>query len=135
MVDAMVDGEPHCCEELSNRENKYRGDLKEELIEGARTMYVDGCCFRSGTEGLRAGYVVVEQNGQGKWDTIKEGKVEPPSAQRAELRAMIQAIKRVEGQDVNIFYRLCLYIYDSSQRVGLMEQSGISDSSGKRAAT
>lgn len=85
-------------------------------------MYVDGCCFRSGTEGLRAGYVVVEQNGQGNLE-LKE------------LRAMIQALKRVEGQDVNIFYRLCLCIYGGSQRVGLMEQSGISDSSGKRAAT
>lgn len=100
MAHAMVDGEPHCCEELTNRENKYRGDLKEELIEGARTMYVDGCRFTSGTEGLQVGYTGVEQNG---WETIKEGKVEPPSAQRAELRAMIQALKRVEGQDGNIF--------------------------------
>ncbi|XP_035984939.1 uncharacterized protein LOC118558590 isoform X2 [Fundulus heteroclitus] len=105
MADGMTDGEPHQCEELVSRMEKVRPDLEASPIEGpqVRQLFTDGCCFRHEGEGLRAAYSVVERIGSGFVTRKAERLQGPQSAQRAELVAVIEALKLSEQQEVNVY--------------------------------
>ncbi|XP_039679499.1 protein NYNRIN [Perca fluviatilis] len=103
MADQIGPGEPHTCAERVIKEEKVRMDLQATPLVGARELYTDGCCFRHETDGLRAAYAVVEEK-QGVWVTQKaERLVGPQSAQRAEVIAVIEALRLGKGQAVNIY--------------------------------
>ena len=103
MADQVGMGEPHECVEQVHKDVKIRPDLKAEPIHGARKLYTDGCCFRHNQEGLKAAYAVVEDV-QGDMITRKAERLEgQQSAQRAEVIAVVEALKLGQGQEVNIF--------------------------------
>ncbi|XP_029385609.1 uncharacterized protein LOC115061440 [Echeneis naucrates] len=103
MADHMGTGTPHQCVDRVQKEEKVRPDLQAEPFEGGRELYTDGCCFRHEEQGLISAYAVVEKIEHG-FTTLKAGKIEgPQSAQRAEILAVIEALKAGEKQTVNIY--------------------------------
>ena len=103
MADQIGSGEPHECTGRVYKEEKVRPDLQAEPIQGAKNLYTDGCCFRHDQEGLKAAYAVIEEI-QGEMITRKAEMLEgQQSAQRAEVIAVIEALKLGRGQDINIF--------------------------------
>ncbi|XP_042265492.1 uncharacterized protein LOC121895974 [Thunnus maccoyii] len=103
MADRIGTGEPHRCTERVWVELKPRTDLQAEAIEGGRNYYTDGCCYRDEKEGLKAAYAVVEEQ-EGGFQVRVAGRLQgQQSAQRAEIRALIEALKAGEGDIVNIY--------------------------------
>ncbi|KAL3978874.1 hypothetical protein ACER0C_019936 [Sarotherodon galilaeus] len=103
MADQMGSGEPHNCAQAVWKEEKTRPDLKAEAMEGAEDLFTDGCCFRDEKEGLKAGYAVVSKRGE-QLEVIKAAKLEgQQSAQRAEVIALIEALKYAQGKKINIY--------------------------------
>lgn len=103
MADQLGTGEPHECTDRVQKEEKVRLDLQTEPIPRARELYTDGCCFRDEREGLKAAYAVVEEV-QGEIITRQAERMEgQQSAQRAEVLAVIAALRLGEGQEVNIY--------------------------------
>lgn len=103
MADQMGSGEPHDCAQAVWREEKTRPDLKVEAMEGAEDLFTDGCCFRDEKERLKAGYAVVSKRGE-QLEVIKAAKLEgQQSAQRAEVVALIEALKYAQGKRINIY--------------------------------
>ncbi|XP_049329231.1 uncharacterized protein LOC125790791 [Astyanax mexicanus] len=103
MAERMGEFEPHECEKLVERTSKVRADLQAEPIPGGENLYTDGCCFRHEQEGLVAGFAVVEEEG-GEFHTVKAERLKgQQSAQRAELRGVIEALKYGADQVINIF--------------------------------
>ncbi|XP_037835053.1 uncharacterized protein LOC108247184 [Kryptolebias marmoratus] len=105
MADCVSEGEPHQCEELVVKLEKVRPDLEAGPLQGmqVRQLFTDGCCYRHPTEGLKAGYAVVEQTETGQ-RVLKAAQLDgAPSAQRAEVRAVVEALKLAAGQEVNIY--------------------------------
>ncbi|KAL3971445.1 REST corepressor 1 [Sarotherodon galilaeus] len=83
-------------------EEKVREDLKAEPIAGAEEWFTDGCCHRD-EEGLKAGYAVVRRIGQ-EYQVIEAGRIEgQQSAQRAEVIALIRALRLAKNLKVNIY--------------------------------
>ncbi|KAL3978921.1 F-box and leucine-rich repeat protein 13 [Sarotherodon galilaeus] len=83
-------------------EEKVREDLKAEPIAGAEEWFTDGCCHRD-EEGLKAGYAVVRRVGQ-EYQVIEAGRIEgQQSAQRAEVIALIRALRLAKNLKVNIY--------------------------------
>ncbi|XP_047247941.1 uncharacterized protein LOC124884214 isoform X1 [Girardinichthys multiradiatus] len=104
MADGITQEEPHQCEELVSRTEKVRPDLETSPLEGpqVRQLFTDGCCFRHDAEGLKAAYAIVEQTESGLV-TVEAKRLEgPQSAQRAEVMAVIAALRLTEGQEVNV---------------------------------
>lgn len=105
MADGITSGPPHECEEVA-RVGKVRADLKAEPLEGGEVVFTDGCCYRDDKEGLQAAWAVVRTT-PGGHETVSQGKVqEHPSAQKAEVLAVIAALRWGEGK--------CLTIYTDS---------------------
>lgn len=103
MADQMRSREPHLCAQVVWKEEKTRRDLKAEPLEGAEDLFTDGCCFKDEKEGLNATYVVVREE-NGRRVTEKEGVLwAQQSAQCAELKAVIEALKLGKGKRVNIY--------------------------------
>ncbi|KAL3979211.1 neuronal calcium sensor 1 [Sarotherodon galilaeus] len=89
-------------EGLLQVEEKVREDLKAEPIAGAEEWFTDGCCHRD-EEGLKAGYAVVRRVGQ-EYQVIEAGRIEgQQSAQRAEVIALIRALRLAKNLKVNIY--------------------------------
>ncbi|KAL3989186.1 hypothetical protein ACER0C_013504 [Sarotherodon galilaeus] len=83
-------------------EEKVRKDLKAEPIAGAEEWFTDGCCHRD-EEGLKAGYAIVRRVGQ-EYQVIEAGRIEgQQSAQRAEVIALIRALRLAKDMKVNIY--------------------------------
>ncbi|KAL3973702.1 hypothetical protein ACER0C_024909 [Sarotherodon galilaeus] len=102
MADLMGSGEPHDCVKKAQVEEKVREDLKAEPIAGAEEWFTDGCCHRD-EEGLKAGYAVVRRVGQ-EYQVIEAGRIEgQQSAQRAEVIALIRALRLAKNLKVNIY--------------------------------
>ncbi|KAK2920637.1 hypothetical protein Q8A73_000122 [Channa argus] len=60
--------------------------------------------LRHSTEGLKAGYRVVRRTKEDQYEVVSAGVVtKQPSAQTAELEAMIEALKWAKGKRVNIY--------------------------------
>ncbi|XP_026043069.1 uncharacterized protein LOC113033468 [Astatotilapia calliptera] len=104
MADHMGSGEPHMCEEVVQVQEKIRPDLQAEpLMDAEKDWFTDGCCFRTESGMLKAAWAIVEQTDM-RWKTVKaEQLIGQQSAQRAELRAVIEALRMGKGQKVNIY--------------------------------
>ncbi|XP_048853493.1 uncharacterized protein LOC125721578 [Brienomyrus brachyistius] len=103
MADRMGGGAPHECEARVRKEEKVREDLAAEQIEGTEEWFTDGCCFRTESGSLQAGFAVVAREGLG-FRTLKAERLEgAQSAQRAEIRAVIEALKVAEGKEVTLY--------------------------------
>lgn len=104
MADQIQEGMPHCYEEKTEGDSKLREGLQKVEIQDAEDLFVDGCCHRSQDGQLHAAYAVVRPDPSGTgWQTVEAGSVTPPSAQKAELVALLQALRYGAGKDVNIF--------------------------------
>lgn len=96
-------GIPHDCTQIVEVEEKVRSDLRAEPVSEADDYFTDGCCFRDPSEGLKTGYAVVKGVGD-QLLVEKSGTLEgPQSAQRAELIAVIEALRLGKGKRVNIY--------------------------------
>lgn len=116
----MGDGEPHRCEEKVQKDVKVRPDLQATpLTEPEETLYTDGCCFRHPQEGLTAAFAVVRQTKEGFEEVVAERVKGKESAQLAELQAMIKALERAEGKEVNIArkIRMCGWREEQKSRM------------------
>ncbi|CAJ1053454.1 Retrovirus-related Pol polyprotein from transposon opus [Xyrichtys novacula] len=78
---------------LSERTMSVVGFSGSEPILGARNLYTDGCCYRDEKEGLRAGFSVIEETPDGLKTVTAQKLNGPQSAQRAEVVAVIEALK------------------------------------------
>lgn len=88
----------HQCEEILAEEAGTRSDLTDQPWPGAETWFTDGSSFVK--EGKRrAGAAVVDGRTVIWASSLPEGT----SAQKAELIALIQALKLAEGKSVNIY--------------------------------
>uniref|UniRef100_A0A1A8G6N4 ribonuclease H n=1 Tax=Nothobranchius korthausae TaxID=1143690 RepID=A0A1A8G6N4_9TELE len=105
MADHMGTGEPHSCEQRTGLEEKVRPDLSAlPLNNPDKEWFTDGCCHRDETDGLKAAWAVVEQLPTGEWSTAEAQKlIGQQSAQRAEVLAVIAALKMSIGKRVNIY--------------------------------
>uniref|UniRef100_A0A669B648 ribonuclease H n=1 Tax=Oreochromis niloticus TaxID=8128 RepID=A0A669B648_ORENI len=102
MADLIGSGEPHDCVKKAQVEEKIREDLKAEPIPGAEDWFTDGCCHRD-EEGLKAGYAVVCRVGN-EYQVKEARRIEgQQSAQRAEVIALIQALRLAKNRRVNIY--------------------------------
>ncbi|XP_072568771.1 uncharacterized protein [Paramormyrops kingsleyae] len=103
MADHMSGGEPHECEYRVQKEEKVRPDLGAGKIEETEDWFTDGCCFITDTGGLQAGYAVVARQGQ-DYVTLKADRLgRAESAQRAEVIAVVEALKLAEEKEVTIY--------------------------------
>ncbi|XP_068998257.1 uncharacterized protein [Embiotoca jacksoni] len=103
MADRIGHGPTHECATRVTLEDKARPDLKTSPIAGADDVYTDGCCFRHPQEGLKAGYAVIKRQRDDYLTVTAERLKGAPSAQRAEVVALIEALKSAAGQKVNIY--------------------------------
>ncbi|XP_028277278.1 uncharacterized protein LOC114446062 [Parambassis ranga] len=103
MADQMGKGEPHTCQAKIEVEIKARPDLQTEPLPQAEDVFTDGCCFRKPNNELQAGYAVVRRK-ENEFEVVCQEEVtERQSAQRAEVLAMIAALKWSKGKRVNIY--------------------------------
>lgn len=103
MAEQIGSGEPHQCTEKVQKEEKVREDLQTEPLTDARQLFTDGCCYRHDQNGLISAYAVVEQTEQGTRILKAEKLTGPQSAQRAEVVAVIEALRIGQGQNINIY--------------------------------
>uniref|UniRef100_A0A6Q2WTQ2 Uncharacterized protein n=1 Tax=Esox lucius TaxID=8010 RepID=A0A6Q2WTQ2_ESOLU len=103
MADRMGMGLPHECAQEVVRESKTRTDLEAEPLPGAEDLFTDGCCFRHEQDGLRAAFAVVKLTPEGLITLKAERLQGMQSAQRAEVRALIEALRLAQGRRVNIY--------------------------------
>lgn len=131
MADRIGTGEPHNCDERVRVEVKPRQDLQAEPIQGAEDYYTDGCCYRDDKDGLKAAYAVVRDN-QGKFETVKAERLQgPQSAQRAEVVAVIEALKAGTGKKINIYTDSAYATGAVHVELGQWLRAGFSTASGK----
>ncbi|XP_016522370.1 uncharacterized protein LOC103131762 [Poecilia formosa] len=105
MADCFADGEPHECAELVAKSEKVRPDLEATPLIGpeVRQFFTDGCCYRHHTQELRAGFAVVESTKAGFLTRKAERLEGAASAQRAEIKAVAEALKLAQGLQANIY--------------------------------
>ncbi|XP_070411319.1 uncharacterized protein [Nothobranchius furzeri] len=105
MADHMGTGEPHSCEQRTAIEEKVRPDLSAIPLENPdKNWFTDSCCYRDDNDGLKAAWAAVEQLPTGEWFTAGAEKLKgQQSAQRAEVLAIIAALKMSTGKKVNIY--------------------------------
>ncbi len=98
------EGEPHCCEDKGIRDMKIRPDLKCDLMEGTRTLFVDGSCGKNEKGVSEMGYGIAEWM-DGQLEELRGIKIENGimSAQRAETMALTEACRILEGEKGTIF--------------------------------
>lgn len=131
MADRMGEGEPHVCVEQVKKEEKVRADLQVEPISGAINLYTDGCCYRDEKEGLKAAYAVVKED-QGQMETVKVERLQgTQSAQRAEVVAVIEALKWGQGKTVNIYTDSAYAVSAVHVELGQWQRAGFLTATGK----
>lgn len=131
MADQMGGGTPHDCAQIVEVEEKVRSDLRTEPVKEADDYFTDGCCFRDPSEGLKTGYAVVKGVGN-QLHVEKSGTLEgPQSAQRAELIAVIEALRLGKGKRVNI-YTDSAYVFRAAHvELGQWKRAGFRTASNK----
>ncbi len=87
------EGEPHCCEDEGIKDIKIRPDLKCDLMEGTRTLFVDGSCGKNEKGVSEMAYGIAEWT-DGQLEELRGIKIENGimSAQRAEIIALSTTI-------------------------------------------
>lgn len=91
----MAEVEPHCCEQIVQTLEKLRPDLETESLGTGWEVFTDGCCWIDKAGQLHAGWAVVGCKGEGgQLEVLRQDMVNgSPSAQAAELQAMVEALK------------------------------------------
>ena len=127
-----TDGTTHNCAPLILSELRARPDLQGSPLDGPKTVwYTDGCCYKDGLGTNIASWAVVEQGPTGICYTRHSGILsEFPSAQRAELTAMVVALEAADGlcldlyTDSNYVYELCHVNASQAERRGMLTSTG-----------
>ncbi|XP_076788163.1 uncharacterized protein LOC143441849 [Arvicanthis niloticus] len=116
----------HQCEEILAEETGTRTDLTDQLWSGATAWYTDGSSFV--VEGKhKVGAAVVDGKSVLWASSLPEGT----SAPKAELIALIQALRLAEGKTVNI-YTDSRYVFATTHVHGtIYKQRGLLTSAGK----
>lgn len=97
------DGEPHDCVFEAEQYSRLRSDLQAiPLTEVDVEYWTDGSCYRVG-DSLRAGYAVVQAQGDTFVVIRAEAVPQPCSAQLAELIALTEACLLAAGIRVTIY--------------------------------
>ncbi|CAJ1066419.1 LOW QUALITY PROTEIN: uncharacterized protein LOC113137770%2C partial [Xyrichtys novacula] len=114
----------HECAHRVEKELKAREDLQTEPIPGARNLYTDGCCYRDEKEGPRAGFSVIEETPDGLKTVTAQKLNGPQSAQRAEVVAVIEALKAGKDQDINIYTDSAYAVHAAQVDLGQWMRAG-----------
>ncbi|XP_073682678.1 uncharacterized protein [Garra rufa] len=134
MADLLTDGEPHDCAPLTNRLSVVReGLLASQLPETDNpiTLFTDGSCHRADDGTLKAGFAVIELQGD-KFVTVKaEPLVGKQSAQKAELLALINALRYSEGKTANIYSDSAYAVSAAHVELPVWVRCGFTTSSGR----
>uniref|UniRef100_A0A8C6M250 ribonuclease H n=1 Tax=Nothobranchius furzeri TaxID=105023 RepID=A0A8C6M250_NOTFU len=104
MADQMNGGEPHSCQQRTSEEEMVRTDLQAQPLQNPdKQWFTDGCCHRDSEQGLKAAWAIVEHAPSG-WQTVRaEELVGMQSAQRAEVKAIVEALRLGTGLRINIY--------------------------------
>ncbi|CAJ1050397.1 Retrovirus-related Pol polyprotein from transposon opus [Xyrichtys novacula] len=124
MAERLGEGVLHECAHRVEKEEKAREDLQSEPIPGARNLYTDGCCYRDEKEGLRAGFSVIEETPDGLKTVTAQKLNGPQSAQRAEVVAVIEALKAGKDQDINIYTDSAYAVHAAQVDLGQWMRAG-----------
>ncbi|CAJ1055592.1 LOW QUALITY PROTEIN: uncharacterized protein LOC120803882 [Xyrichtys novacula] len=124
MAERLGEGVLHECAHRVEKEEKAREDLQTEPIPGARNLYTDGCCYRDEKEGLRAGFSVIEETPDGLKTVTAQKLNGPQSAQRAEVVAVIEALKAGKDQDINIYTDSAYAVHAAQVDLGQWMRAG-----------
>ncbi|KAK0155330.1 Pol polyprotein [Merluccius polli] len=91
----------------------HQDDLKGEPLEDpSDTWYTDGCCYKNPAGENVASWAIIQTLEDGTLTTLRSGlETTRPSAQRAELRALVEALENSTGLRVNI-YTDSNYVYE-----------------------
>ncbi|KAK0136441.1 Gag-pol polyprotein [Merluccius polli] len=110
---AGTGGTPHQCWPRIQKALKLRDDLKGEPLEDpSDTWYTDGCCYKNPAGENIASWAIVQSLKDGTLTTLRSGlETTRPSSQRAELRALVEALENSAGLRVNI-YTDSNYVYE-----------------------
>lgn len=105
MADGIMEGEMHDCVAKVREDRQCRPGLRTEPLEKGKELFVDGCCFRDEYGELQTGWAVVQgERGSELFTTVAEGKVKgKPSAQRAEVTAVLEALRYASKDPVTIY--------------------------------
>ncbi|XP_076860681.1 uncharacterized protein LOC143513866 [Brachyhypopomus gauderio] len=134
MADCMLQGPAHECVTEVAKAAKWRADLEAEPIPGAENMWTDGCGFRSQDGGVESGFAVVMEThgGPGEFWVVQSGKPDGvQSAQRAELLAVIAALRLGENKEVNIYTDSAYVVGTAHVELGHWERAGYITPGGK----
>ncbi|KAL6456704.1 hypothetical protein MHYP_G00352480 [Metynnis hypsauchen] len=134
MAEGMLEGPPHECAEKVARQEKVRPDLLATPIPGSWNLWTDGCGYRADTGEVRAGYAVVQENtGETDefWTVVAKEVKQNPSAQKAELLAVIAALELAEGREVTIYSDSAYVVGAAHVDIPHWKQAGYVTSSGK----
>ncbi|XP_061594952.1 uncharacterized protein LOC133458765 [Cololabis saira] len=124
MADHITQGEPHKCMERIVRDDKVREDLAATPFDEAVNLFVDGCCFKHWDEGLQSAYAVVKEE-DGTWETVEASRIEgAQSAQRAEVLAIIAALRWGTDQRINIYSDSAYAVGAAQVELGRWERAG-----------
>ncbi|KAK0133963.1 Gag-pol polyprotein [Merluccius polli] len=115
-------GAPHNCSQHITEQLRARSDLRASPLKGkdVETWFTDGCCYKDPQGNNIASWAVVrqERNDDHRYDsrpeyaTLRHGVLEDrPSAQKAELMAVIQALEMADKLRLNI-YTDSNYVYE-----------------------
>ena len=126
------DGSPHNCNEHIEKELKIRPDLGgSPQQEPKEVWYTDGCCYKDPTGANVASWAVVQQEDSGLCHTLFSGLLpDHPSAQRAELMAMVRALENAEDKVVDVYtdsnyvYEMCHVNGSKAERRGMTTSTG-----------
>ncbi|XP_061120925.1 uncharacterized protein LOC133143150 [Syngnathus typhle] len=102
MADQLLVG-PHECASKVQTVTKVRPDLYSTPLGHGRVAFTDGCCWRDRMGSLHAAAAAVEWRG-GSFQPLKVMKLNThPSAQAAEVFALVLALRQCKGEAVTIY--------------------------------
>ncbi|XP_037101594.1 uncharacterized protein LOC119119282 [Syngnathus acus] len=102
MADQLLVG-PHECASKVQTVAKVRPDLYSTPLGHGRVVFTDGCCWRDRMGSLHAAAAAVEWR-DGSFQPLKVMKLNThPSAQAAEVFALVLALRQCKGEAVTIY--------------------------------
>ncbi|XP_061122261.1 uncharacterized protein LOC133149058 [Syngnathus typhle] len=102
MADQLLVG-PHECASKVQTVTKVRPDLYSTPLGHGRVAFTDGCCWRDRMGSLHAAAAAVEWR-DGSFQPLKVMKLNThPSAQAAEVFALVLALRQCKGEAVTIY--------------------------------
>ncbi|XP_056308428.1 uncharacterized protein LOC130219955, partial [Danio aesculapii] len=133
-ADLMTDGDHHDCAPLTDRLSVAREGLTASPLpetDNPITLFTDGSCHRADDGTLKAGFAVVQLQGD-QFVTIQaEPLIGKQSAQKAELLALINALRHSKGQAVNIYSDSAYAVSTAHVELPVWIRCGFTTSSGR----